>query len=120
MKINRFIALAAIAVLVVGAMGFLSYRVLAQTDPPPGSGSEIEEGNESEDAVPADLATISAAEAEAAVLAEYPNARVLESELEYERGVLVYSVELDNGIEVSVDPHNGSVLNSGGDTEGND
>jgi uncharacterized membrane protein YkoI len=31
MKVNRWIALAAIALLVVGAMGFLSYRVLAST-----------------------------------------------------------------------------------------
>ena len=35
MKINRFIALAAIALLVVGAMGFLSYKAFAQTDQPP-------------------------------------------------------------------------------------
>ena len=32
MKINRWIALALIAVLVVGAMGFVSYRVLASTN----------------------------------------------------------------------------------------
>ena len=35
MKIKRFIALAALALLVVGAMGFLSYRALAQTGQPP-------------------------------------------------------------------------------------
>jgi len=35
MKINRFIALAAIALLVVGAMGVLSYKAFAQTDQPP-------------------------------------------------------------------------------------
>jgi uncharacterized membrane protein YkoI len=33
MKINRWIALAAIALLVVGAMGFVSYRVFATTNP---------------------------------------------------------------------------------------
>jgi hypothetical protein len=32
MKINRFIALAAIALLVVGAMGILSYKAFAQSD----------------------------------------------------------------------------------------
>ena len=35
MKINRFMALAAIALLVVGAMGLLSYKAFAQTDQPP-------------------------------------------------------------------------------------
>jgi hypothetical protein len=34
MKINRFIALVAIALLVVGAMGLLSYKALAQTNQP--------------------------------------------------------------------------------------
>jgi hypothetical protein len=37
MKINRFIALAAIALLVIGAMGFLSYKAFAQTNQPPAS-----------------------------------------------------------------------------------
>jgi len=35
MKINRFVTLAALALLVVGAMGFFSYRALAQTSQPP-------------------------------------------------------------------------------------
>ena len=35
MKINRFIALAIIALLIVGAMGFISYKVFAQVPTPP-------------------------------------------------------------------------------------
>jgi len=35
MKISRFIALAAIALLVVGAMGFVGYKAFAQNNQPP-------------------------------------------------------------------------------------
>ena len=40
MKINRFIALAAIALLVVGAMGAISLKVFAQTGNPPATQSQ--------------------------------------------------------------------------------
>lgn len=55
-------------------------------------------------------ATITAAEAEAAALAANPGAKVVKSELDNENGVLVYSVELDNGADVKVDAGNGAVL----------
>ena len=51
MKINRWIALAAIALLVVGAMGFVSYRVIASTNTFQSSqncGPEIEDGEAGE------------------------------------------------------------------------
>jgi uncharacterized membrane protein YkoI len=53
MKINRWIALAAIALLVVGAMGFVSYRVFATTNTFQASqncGPEIEDGEVGETA----------------------------------------------------------------------
>jgi len=57
-----------------------------------------------------ELATISAAEAEAAALADYPGATVIETEIDKENGQVVYEVELDNGSEVIVDAADGTVL----------
>ena len=66
-------------------------------------------------------ATISAAEAEAAVLAAHPGASVHKTELENENGYLVYSVALDTGMDVKVDAGNGTILateqDDGGDLE---
>jgi uncharacterized membrane protein YkoI len=188
MKINRFIALAAIALLVIGTMGFLSYRANAQTDSPSaasdcgpetedddaaeaeetgpdlddiqeecgdqaedgepdsdeandadcpgepdndaaeaaesgpdtddiqeGCGSQVEDetdevdGHEDDDAIPTGEAAITPEEAEAAALTEFPGASVVEVELESEAGVLVYSIELDNGTDLNVDANNGAV-----------
>jgi uncharacterized membrane protein YkoI len=149
MKINRFIALALIALLVVGAMGILSYRTIAKTNTVPApqdcsaetenegagevedaDGVENECGDQSEqddqtegeanDANGAKLqgqAAITAEEAEAAVLAKYPGARVLESELENEGGTLLYSFELDNGTEVEVDASDGTILSTTGEED---
>jgi uncharacterized membrane protein YkoI len=56
MKIKRWIALALVAILVIGAMGFVSYRALASTnllqtqDCP----SDVEENGETEEAEDAD------------------------------------------------------------------
>ena len=57
-------------------------------------------------------ATISAADAEATALAANPNSNVVETELDNENGVLVYSVELDNGTEVKIDAGNGQILHT--------
>ena len=175
MKFNRFIALAAIALLVVATMGFLSYQALAQTDTTHAvsdCGPETEDddaaeaaetgpdtddiqeecGNqvndESDDANEPDdedtgldvqdpnytgsisvdeaqyegmseadeaavlqqYTTISAIEAEAAVLGANPGATLVKSGLDNENGILVYSVELDNGVDVKVDAGNGTIL----------
>jgi hypothetical protein len=63
-------------------------------------------------------ATISATDAEAAALAANPGATVVKSELDNENGVLVYSVELSNGMDVKVDAGNGKVLHT--EQAGND
>lgn len=55
-------------------------------------------------------AKISQADAEAAALAGNPGTKVVKSELDNENGSLVYSVELDNGLEVVVDAGNGAIL----------
>jgi len=57
-------------------------------------------------------ATISAAQAEAAALAANPGTTVVKTELDNENGVLVYSVELSNGMDIKVDASNGKVLHT--------
>lgn len=63
-------------------------------------------------------ATITAAEAEAAALAANPGATVLKTELDNENGYLVYSVELDNGMDVKVDAGNSAILATEQDEDG--
>lgn len=107
MKLNRWIALAAIALLVVGALGAIAYIVFAQ-----GPGTDRDEASESQDnsAVLQDQAAITQEEAEAIALAQYPDAKVLATELENEGGTLLYSIELDNSAEVEVDATTGTIL----------
>ncbi len=57
-------------------------------------------------------ATVTAAEAEAAVIAANPGAIVVKTELDNENGMLVYSVELSNGNDVKVDAGNGQILHT--------
>lgn len=115
MKINRWIALAAIALLVVGALGAVVYSVYAQ-----GPIADGEEASESQDNNPAlqGQAGITREEAEAIALAQYPGAKVVATELEKEGGVLLYSIELDNGAEVEVDANHGAVLPAEGESGG--
>jgi len=57
MKINRFVALAAIALLVVGAMGVVSYRAFAQDGQPPVTqdcGPEVDDNEVAETGLDAD------------------------------------------------------------------
>jgi uncharacterized membrane protein YkoI len=72
--------------------------------------NRIEANEADENAVLSDQASISAEEAMAAAEAANPGAKALEAELENENGVLVYEVELDNGLEVMVDAANGNIL----------
>lgn len=58
----------------------------------------------------AGLAKITADEAAAAALAANPGTTVVKTELENENGALVYSVELDNGLDVKVDAGNAAIL----------
>lgn len=65
-------------------------------------------------------ATISVADAEAAALAANPGATVVQTELDNENGVLVYSVELSGGLDVKVDAGNGQILYTEQDDDGNE
>jgi len=57
-------------------------------------------------------ATITASDAEKAALAANPGSTVAKTELDNENGVLAYSVELSNGMDVKVDAGNGQVLHT--------
>lgn len=139
MKVNRFIALAAIALLVVGAMGVISMKVLAQPtaqsqncdqqdddaaeiqDAPDtdkvelecddqNEGGEEAESADGEDAAPTGTPAI-IAEAAQKTAESYLNAgTAVKVELDDENGKLVYSVEFSNGTDVKVDAMTGSVL----------
>ncbi len=60
----------------------------------------------------AGLASITPEEAKAAALAANPGTTVVEVELDNENGALVYSVELDNGLDVKVDAGSAAVLHT--------
>lgn len=107
MKINRWIALALIAMLIVGVMTTITYTTFAQ-----GSGTDNDDASETQENSTAlqGQAVITQEEAEAIALAHHPGANVSATELENEGGTLLYSVELDNGAEVEVDATSGTVL----------
>jgi uncharacterized membrane protein YkoI len=178
MKINRFVALAVIALLIVGAMGAFSLKVFAkgntapaaqvtqapdcsqdQTDgietqdmgadtdnidlqcsdqnTPDGQGAtndvytdttELQEGDQNapdeQEAIGADtegttdaettaLGTpaITAEQAQAAALAAH-SGTVIKTELDDENGQLIYSIELDSGLDVKVDAMTGAILST--------
>ncbi len=144
MKLNRFVVMAAIALLAVGAMSAIATPSFAQGPTPPAqtdvSGAPdngiqnpsytgsvtvdqaatagMSEADEA--AALQGKATLSAANAEAAALAANPGATVVKTELDNENGALVYSVELSSGADVKVDAGNGAILftDSGADNEG--
>ncbi len=57
-------------------------------------------------------ATVTADQSKAAAEAANAGAKATQVELDNENGVLVYSVQLDNGLDVKVDAGNGSVLHT--------
>ncbi len=63
-------------------------------------------------------ATITSAQAEQAALAANPGTTVVKTEIDNENGMLVYSVELSNGMDVKVDAGTGTVLHT--EPAGND
>lgn len=58
------------------------------------------------------MATLTADQAKAAAEAANPGATAVKVELDNENGVLVYSVELNNGLDVKVDAGNGAILHT--------
>jgi uncharacterized membrane protein YkoI len=107
-------------------MGVVTYRTFAQ-DPAcveteeNGTGCDTEEANEQGEneaadgdnaSVPADAA-ITADEAKAIAEKANPGTAAREVEFEREGGVDAWEVELDNGVEVRIDPNTGDILNAG-------
>lgn len=119
MKINRWIALASVALLVVGVLGAIAYTAYAQA---PITGGDEESESQDSGAALQSQAGITREQAQALAIAQYPGAKVRATELENEGGILLYSMELDNGAEVEVDANTGTVLpaetESGGETGG--
>jgi uncharacterized membrane protein YkoI len=132
MKLNRFIALAAIALLIVGAMGAVSMKVFAQPasqtencdqqdddtaevqDAPDTDNVDLKCGdqNEADDAETAPIGTPAiTAEAAQKTAEAYLNAgTATKVELDDENGKLIYSVEFANNTDVKVDAMTGDVL----------
>ena len=118
MKLNRFIVLAILALLVVGTLGVISYRVFAQNNYQPAFQSETEApddrtevpGQDSADEVAPAETGITADEAQAIVQKAYPAATSLAVEFDREGGKDIWEVELDNGMDVKVDASTGEIL----------
>jgi uncharacterized membrane protein YkoI len=122
MKLNRWIALAAIALVVVAAMGALSSLVFGQalgdvpdaqsTCEPEGSGkteSDCDGDAGEPDDSPSGTPAITAEAARETAEAHLDAGSASEVELEQEHGRLVYSVEIGH-TEVTVDAMTGDVL----------
>jgi len=147
MKLNKHIAGALVGIaLLVGALGIRT--ALAQTPNPPTPPATVQQEASPDDQVQSPsyagsiavdqaryegvseadeaaalqgMATVSADQAKAAAEAANPGTKAIKVELDNENGVLVYSVELDNGLDVKVDAGNGAILHTepaGGDQEG--
>jgi uncharacterized membrane protein YkoI len=102
MKIFRWIAFGLIALLIVGGIGAAAFKVYAQ-------GSTDCDDDISNPAVQGE-SSITREQAEAIARDQYSGSNARETELERECGILLYSTELDNGVEVEVDANAGTVL----------
>lgn len=138
MKINRFIVLAAIALLVAGTMGAVSMKVFAQAETQTETcnqqddgtevkdtadtdsvnlqcGDQNQDGEEAEstdgqDTEPAGAPIITAESAQKAAESYLNAGTAVRVELDDENGTLIYSVEFANGTDVKVDAMTGSVI----------
>jgi hypothetical protein len=84
--------------------------VQSAPQPETGPGDQVQEPSYTCSLAAGQQATISAADAETAVLAANPGTTVVKTELDDENGCLVYAVELSNGSDVKVDAGNGTIL----------
>ena len=74
-----------------------------------------EGGNDDDNATPPANTPITAEQAKAIAEAAYPGTTTREVEYEHEGGIEGFEVELDNGLEVMVDPMTGEIIGSGTD-----
>jgi uncharacterized membrane protein YkoI len=87
-----------------------------QEDPPLKGSLPVDEAlteglsDADEAAILQEQAVLSADEAKAAAEAAQPGTKAVKVELESEDGFLVYDVELDNGMELTIDAGDGTVL----------
>ncbi len=112
MKINKIVMT---SVLLLGLLvgGFTAGVFLTQPPTlvdaaPPAQTYENDDG--AEEYVAPDPSYITQEEAITVAEAVNPGAKVVEVELEKERGQVIYEVEFDNNLEVMIDPVDGTVL----------
>lgn len=133
MKKNLTIGVTVLALLAVLAGGALLYASQGTATPKPATTANQEENvqenvqdpsyigsisvpESTSDQALAGMAKITASDAEAAALAQFPEAAVLSTQIESENGYLVYSVELQtaSGIKsVKVDAGDAQILYTG-------
>jgi len=115
MRFNMRIAISVLTgAVLLGLLGVGIWRMV-----------EAEERGERHDARserigPNDQAAITADQAITAVLTVHPNTTAVQTTLEKERGVLLYSVKLKTGEEVKVDANTGQVLKTEQDEDDDD
>jgi uncharacterized membrane protein YkoI len=107
MKTNKWIVRTMIALLVLTAMGAFTYNALAQN-----ASDDGDDSSESNSVALQSQAGITQEEANAIALAQFPGAKIIESELEMEKGTLIYSFDMENGQEVELNANTGAVLPS--------
>jgi uncharacterized membrane protein YkoI len=103
--------------LVIGA--FATTSAFAQTDtgksvkdPVYTSSIQVKETNDTEAVALRSQAKLDISKAEQNALTANPGTKVVQATLENENGNLIYSVILDNAMDVKVDAGNGTVLNT--------
>ena len=119
MKLKRTLAIAAVALLLVGGTAATTMQSFAQTTQPPAQvqtatapdneAAETPEGAEGQDPVPAGTPAITADQAKAAAEAHLNAGAATRVQLDDENGKLVYSVEIGTS-DVKVDAMTGAVL----------
>jgi uncharacterized membrane protein YkoI len=102
MKIFRWVALIVVAFLIMGAAGIAAYRVYAQ--------GSVDCDDDTSNPALTGQAGITPEQAEAIARDQHSGSTARETELERECGILLYSTELDNGMEIEVDANAGTVL----------
>ncbi|MEO6457230.1 MAG: PepSY domain-containing protein [Chloroflexia bacterium] len=114
MKIKRSLTLAAITLLLAGALGLFGYRAFAQSEQPAAlnwsAAGQIEDKDDKGDGViPAGI-PITANQAQATAEKANPGTATIAVEFDREGGKDIWEVELNNGLDVQVDANSGDII----------
>lgn len=78
---------------------------------------EANEADEASEVVPADWTGLSLDKAKAIAVGANPGTAVVEADFEQEGGTAAYEVELDNGVDLTIDALSGEILSSESDSD---